>query len=105
MKVIENPPVLYVNGHNLEDDDGYTFYKCRECGAINRGGVYYSEIEYGQADLVDLENIELDNYETNDHDNFEITLFKCWECENEGYSADAVFISCDEDGNVNPSEE
>ena len=95
MKPIKNQEVRVEEASPL--NTRYTCYKCKNCGAINRGGARYSESVSGECDLVDLDG-NFDNYESYDSSDFTVDNYYCRECEEEGYSADDLFVACDEDG-------
>lgn len=52
---------------------------CKYCGTRDSITVSWSETEYGHASLIDRD-LELEDYETDDSDNFEIHNFRCDEC-------------------------
>ncbi len=67
-----------------------TGYRCKFCGALNSGMADYSEVGYGTASLKNLDG-ELEDPETNDYDNFQISGYRCIECNEDEHRIDDIF--------------
>ena len=93
---VANSPILVIRRPTLtlRNDD----YWCKHCGELNSGVVNYSETVFGTATLVNLDS-DLDDYETTDTDNFEITEVRCRNCDERRDSIDELFAS--EDPQIN----
>ena len=92
MKPIKNVPII-IQQHKLPNPDDYW---CKHCQALNSGVVKFQETGYGMATLVNMDE-DLDNQETEDYGNFEITSYMCTACDYEGATIDEVFTGEDPD--------
>ncbi len=90
MKPIKNKPIILQRGEIRNPNE----YWCKHCQALNSGIVKFQETGYGMATLTNMDE-ELDNQETEDYNNFEITSFICAACDSEAAYIDEVFTSED----------
>lgn len=92
-KVVPNPN-SFMKQEWLDNHEGN--YYCKHCGWPDSATADYSEMSYGTALVVNMEG-DLDDYDTGDHENFEVHNYRCRECEIEVHRlADLVTDSPDE---------
>lgn len=86
MKPVKNALITKVQ----EEPSDPNKYWCKQCHSVNSGGVSFTEIGYGRATLMSL-NGEVDGMQLDDYGDFEITLYRCYECGCEAENAYTIF--------------
>lgn len=72
-------------------------YFCKKCGEPNQGSVDYSEMSFGTASIVQLEEegswAEYDNYEVYQTEDFSENTWRCDVCHSEGSNQEDIFTT------------
>jgi len=79
MRTVKNFPIpikpkLVYNIIEQED------YRCTNCHERNSGTAHWFEMHYGTANILSINTMELDAFETNGYENFEIREVECGSC-------------------------